>query len=93
MTIFDFELKYATSFVDNNGTEVHFNPLHKKNKGSMFTITKDGNTLGGEYDIREENGNIYLGWYGTEYLFVPTEVGFNLLTGEAISYSFTKIIP
>jgi hypothetical protein len=91
MDAYEFNVKYATTFIDNYGTQISFNPLHKKDTGSMVTTYKDGRTIGGEYNIREDNSNFYLGWYGKEYLFAPTEMGFDLLTGKTISYSFTKV--
>ena len=91
MNYHDWQTKYTTSFIDNYGTRIDFNPLHNENTGSMITTRKDGHSLGGEYHNRQDNVNFYLGLYEIEFLFQPTEMGFDLLTNGTVKYSFTKI--
>jgi hypothetical protein len=91
MDRYDWNTKFTTEFIDQHGTKIMFNPLHNKTEGSMITTRSNGQSIGGTYNLREENGNFYLGWYRTEFLFSPTEKGFNLLIGETVSYSFTRI--
>ena len=90
MTIYEFETKYATEWVDQFGTKLSFMPLSMgKSTGAMYTTPKGKGTLGGTYSLRAENGNLYLGWYGKEFLFSPTNEGFQLITGDSVTYSFT----
>ena len=91
MTIQEFELKYTTYYEDEQGNRVMFNPLHKKGIGSMTWEYKRMPNVGGEYEIKQEGNDLYIGIKGKMYLFVPTEVGFNLVIGEAVHYRFTKI--
>lgn len=90
MTIYEFETKYATEWVDQYGTKRCFMPLSMgQNTGAMFTTPLGDTILGGEYSMRTENGRLYLAWYGNEFLFSPTDNGFQLLTGDSVTYSFT----
>lgn len=90
MTIYEFELKYATEWVDQHGTLKSFFPMSGgKKTGAMFTTTKGYPQIGGEYSLREENGRLYLSWYGNEFLFSLTDDGFELISGESVAYRFT----
>jgi hypothetical protein len=93
MTIYEFETKYATEWVDQYGTKLSFMPLSMgKMTGAMFTTPKDGTMIGGEYSLREESGQLYVGWYGKEFVFSPTHNGFQLLSGGSIRYTFTAAV-
>jgi len=86
----DFQTTYTTEFIDNFGTKILFNPLHSISEGSMITTTPNGESIGGTYQLREDSGNIYLGWKNIEFLFYPTEVGFNLIKDKVIRYTFVR---
>lgn len=91
MTTYEWNTRFTTEFIDQFGTKIMFNPLHTKTEGSMITTKTNGHSIGGTYNLREENGNFYLGWYATEFLLRPNKKGFDLLVGETISYSFIRI--
>lgn len=91
MTIFEFETQYATEWVDQYGTKLLFMPLSKgKNTGAMYTTPVEHPMLGGEYFLRQDGHSLYLGWRDSEYLFSPTNQGFELLLGSSVAYSFTR---
>jgi len=91
ITIYDWNTKYATEYINQFGDKLSINPLHEKSKGSMITTFKNGQVLGGTYFVRAEPGKFYLGWGDIEFLLIPTEKGFDLISGETVSYNFTRI--
>lgn len=92
MTTYDFEVNYATWVKDSiSETTLMINPLHTATTGSMLIRNKDGFEIGGEYTLRREGANLFFGWRNAEYLISPNKEGFDLLTGETVQYSFTKI--
>ena len=91
MTKHDWDLNYTASYLDNYGTRIDFNPLHSNNVGSMVTTRTNGFQIGGEYTLKEELGDLYLGWGDLEFLVRPTEKGFDLISGESVEYSYARI--
>lgn len=91
MNTYDWNTKFTTEFIDQFGTKIMFNPLHKKDAGSMLTTYKDGSTIGGEYTLRCDGNICFMGQRDIEYLIRPTEKGFDLIVGESVKYSFTRI--
>lgn len=92
MTIHEWNLTHTTSYIDQFGTVIAFNPLHDASTGSMVTTYKDGLRVGGEYHLRF-NGADWLMTHGTiEYVFRLTEEGFDLIVGEVIQYHLTRIL-
>ena len=90
MTLHDFHITYATYWMDQYGTKILFYPPNiAGTSGGMETTYKNGQTIGGTYTLRQENGNWYLGWYGKEFLFAPTDKGFKLFVGDTEAYNFT----
>lgn len=94
MTIYDFQLGFAFIFFkdENKGIELHFFPLSNgKTTGGMLT-RKDGYQMGGEYSLKEENGNLLVSWNDGTYVFVETELGFNLIdyATSSVAYSLTR---
>ena len=90
MTLYDFEVKYTTMWQRSDGIKMMFNPFHNKNVGSMISYFPDGRQpLGGEYSMREENGNLFIDFYGTEYLITFTHDGFHFSRNSTITDSFT----
>ena len=87
MTIHDFEVNYATLYKDKSGVKLQFNPLHKKNTGSLITTNINGFKIGGEYTLRSEWDNLYITFGGNEYLIRPTEKGLNLIIGQTECYN------
>ncbi len=93
MTKYDFEVNYATWVKDKiSETTLMINPLHSADTGSMLIRTKDGFQLGGEYKLREEAGILFFTSGNIEYLVSPTEEGFDLLIGETVKRSFSRIL-
>jgi hypothetical protein len=92
MTKYDFEVNYATWVKDSKSeTTLMINPLHTSTTGSMVIRNKDGFEIGGEYTLRQDESDLYFGWRKVEYLISPNKEGFDLLIGETVQYSFTKI--
>lgn len=93
MEIYDFNIKYATEWVDQHGNKVLFQPCTFNNRGAMYTTSPGMPELGGEYSLRNEGGNLYLRFYPTdvEFLILPTIDGFQLLMGSSPAYSFTRL--
>ena len=92
MDIYDFQDKYTTEFADQNETKIMFYPLSTDWKeGTMITTYKNQKPIGGTYSIRQDGNTLYIGWFGKEYLFSPTEKGFNLIIGDTITYEFTLV--
>jgi len=52
ITIYDWNTKYATEYINQFGDKLSINPLHEKSKGSMITTFKNGQVLGGTYFVR-----------------------------------------
>jgi hypothetical protein len=91
MTIFEFETQYATEYMDSDGNKICFMPTSKgMNTGAIFTTTKEGQKIGGEYSIREQQGQLFLGWFGKEFRFSPTHDGFELFSGNVVAYRYTR---
>ena len=91
MNRYDFQIKYTTSYFDNYGTKWEINPLHSETEGSMITTAKGYEAIGTNYTLRVMFDNLFFGWGGKEFLFHPTEVGFDLFSGETGIYSLTEI--
>jgi hypothetical protein len=92
MTRYQFDTEYSTYWVDQFGTtRLFMTPNQHNNIGAMHTTQKGDETIGGEYFLKISNGHIsHLGWYDNEYAFSPTNDGFDLLTGDAVAYSFKR---
>lgn len=91
ITIYDWNTKFAIKYVNQFGDKLTLNPLHNNLEGSMITYFKNGQVLGGTYFIRIDKGNFYLGWNDIEFLLMPTEKGFDLISGETVSYNFVRL--
>ncbi len=92
MTIYEWNTQYTTEFVNQFGDRLSINPLHTTKEGSMITTFKNGQVLGGTYFVRIEQGKFYLGWGDIEFLLIPSEKGFDLISGETVSYNFARIL-
>ncbi len=91
MNKYEWNTKFATTFIDQFGTQIDFNPLHSDERGSMITYRTNGFKIGGEYTLRENGSDLFLGWHNEEFLVSPTEKGFDLLSGKSVEYSYTRI--
>ena len=92
MTAYDFQVNYATWVRDKiSETTLMINPLHNADTGSFVQKTKDGLQIGGEYILKEIGNQLIFNWGRIDYLVSPNEEGFDLLIGETVKYSFTRI--
>ncbi len=93
MDLIEFETKYTTSWKSTDGFVITLFPLNKGEiKGAIHTLSPGNKKLGDEYSLRNDNGDFYITISGKEYLFFPTENGFDLLSGATVSHSFTRLV-
>jgi hypothetical protein len=91
MDAHEFNLLYATEYNYGENNIVDFNPLHKPGVGTYVRLVR-GAKDGGEYLMREQFGVLYMTFEGVEGIVTPTENGFDLIVGETVAKSFTRII-
>jgi hypothetical protein len=96
MTNFEWETQYvaygAFTYTDKNGNQIDFFPVHDQQRQiGTFALRNSKNEIhNGYYQIRIETGIFYLALDDEEYLFKATDIGFDLVSGKTIHYSFTK---
>lgn len=91
----DFNIKYCfIEFVDEKqGYRLELFPVDDNNIGAMNTTFPDGKKLGGEYSIANKNDGFHILWYQSDFLFIPTELGFDLISDfntMTVAYSFAR---
>lgn len=96
MNHFEWETQYvafgAFTYTDKNGNQFDFHPVHDQQRivGTFAKRNAKDEIHSGYYQIRIETGIFYLILDDEEYLFKATDIGFDLVSGGAIHYSFTK---
>jgi hypothetical protein len=92
MTIYDFQINYATWVKDKvSETTLMINPLHSLDTGSVVMRRKDGFQIGGEYKLRQDSSALWFTWGNIEYFVSPNKEGFDLLIGQNVKYSFSRL--
>lgn len=94
MTILEFQTRYSQKkWKETNGTLVEFTPLSAKTTtGTVYTTAVSLPMLGSEYRLRQSGDQLFIGWRDTEFLFSPLNNGFQLISGNTVTYEFAASI-